>query len=225
MAKGIWSLLEKVGLAEEAPEPETPAAPPHAPKPSSAPPAVVRAPVNQEDQARFTEIDKSARDQLSQAMDSADAKLVEELGDTLETLKDAIPDEKARYTAAIKLMVKKGHAVSALLSDLDKCIGVLEEKDREFNAQLKGQFEKRVGAKQTAFATCNEQIKSKNEQIQLLEAEIAHLTVQRDDAQAGISGEQTKLTQVQERFEMAYRALRSEVESQRAKIAQYGSNL
>jgi hypothetical protein len=136
-----------------------------------------------------------------------------------------VDDEKVRYTAAIKSLIKKGHPVSAICQDVDKCVGVLEDKNREFASQLKAQFDKRVGSKTQTVQTCDAQILAKTAQKEKLNQEIADLAAQKSEAQQGITDEQLKLTQVGERFDMAYKAIRSEVESQRAKIAQYGEKL
>ena len=231
MAGKFWQVMEKIGLAETVEE-DTPPAAEASIKPTGSIPApapvVQRAPSvsDPETQAKLAELDKSARQQLAQAMEGAGASLVEELGDTLETLKESgVEDEKVRYTAAIKGLTKKGHSVSAICQDMDKCIGVLEDKNREFASQLKGQFDKRVGTKTQTVQTCEYQIKVKQAQKAKLDQEIYDLSAQRTEAQSGITDEQNKLTQVGERFDMAYKAIRSEVEAQRAKIAQYGEKL
>jgi hypothetical protein len=228
MAGKFWQVMEKIGLAEtveDTPPAEAPVKPTGSvPAPAQVLPRV--ATVDPAVQAKLAELDKSARQQLSQAMEAAGASLVEELGETLETLKESgVEDEKVRYTAAIKSLIKKGHPVSAICQDMDKCIGVLEDKNREFSSQLKGQFDKRVGSKTQTVQTCDDQIAAKIAQKAKLDQEIADLTTQKAEAQQGIHDEQNKLTQVGERFDMAYKAIRSEVESQRAKIAQYGEKL
>lgn len=226
---GFWNKLtqvgEKLGVVEtvevseeEEATPATPSKPATAAAVTASKPAAV-------DQAKLTELDQAAKKQLGEAMQKAGAALVEELSDLLDSLTDAIPDEKSRYTAALKILIKKGNPIGAILQDFDKCIGALEEDDRVFVGQLKAQFDKRVGSRTQAVADYDSQIATKQGQIQKLTDEIAEIVLQRDDAQKSITEEQTKLNQVQERFEMAYRALRSEVEAQRAKITQYGESL
>lgn len=228
MAGKFWQVLEKIGLAETVEDAPTEAAPAVKPSTGSTPAPVIQSPkvIDPEAQAKLAELDKSARQQLAQAMEASGATLVEELGETLETLKESgVEDEKIRYTAAIKGLIKKGHPVAAICQDVDKCIGVLEDKNREFSSQLKTQFDKRVGTKTQTVQTSQDQIKVKQAQKAKLDQEIADLTAQRTEAQSGITDEQNKLTQVGERFDMAYKAIRSEVEAQRAKIAQYGEKL
>src|SRR5690349_20825805 len=110
--------LVAIGLAEDNQE-EAPsaAAPTQAVAPvSSAAPVPASATVTPpEDPARIAELDKAVREGLLQALEKDGAPLVEELHSTLETLTDAIPDERARFLAALKLMAKKGPTVASIL--------------------------------------------------------------------------------------------------------------
>ena len=242
MSKRFWDTLSNglisVGLAERvettAEEVATPApiagVPPlnvQVPAGTFPPAVTVVAPVQAtpELQARLAELDRAAKDRLIQVMAEDGAPLVEELSDTLETLADAIPDEGARFKAALKLMVKKGSPIGAVLGDLDKCLGVLDQNFRTFETDTKGQLDQRVGTKVKAVQDIDGLIKAKGDQITALQNEIAELTLKRNEQQAGITVEQQKIAQVQERFGMVYRAIRTQVETQRAKVAQYGAGL
>jgi chromosome segregation ATPase len=228
--ESLGKVTDRVGLTES--ESHSDEAPPSV-APSGGSNSSVASPISKsvpsrtdpEAQAKLAELDKAARQQLIQAMEDSKVPLVEELGDLLESLRESIPDEKALYKAALKILVKKGSSISAICSDMDKCIGVLEDKDREFLSQLKSQFDKRVGSKKTAVDSCKQQVDAKRVQIRALESDISTLETQGQEAQGSISEEEEKLSQVQGRFEMVYRATRSEIESQRAKIAQYGEKL
>lgn len=158
-------------------------------------------------------------------MRAAKAPLVEDLGDMLETLRDSIPDEGSLYKAALKILAKKGFAVTAIREDYDKCIGALEASSREFAAQLKGQLDARVGAKLKTVEDCNQQIAGKQKQIAALQEEAAALAVTAHEAQNGITDEQAKLNLMQERFTINYQALRTEMERNCAKVTQYGEKI
>ena len=239
MGKDFWNAigagLAKVGLAEaEEPGPEQAESPGHrspgnvAPPPRAAAAAPSRAasPVPPPpDAGRIAELDKAARERLIAAMQNDGAPLVEELADALDTLAEAIPDEKARYLAALKLQVKQGHPVTAILSDFDRCLGCLDENHRTFEADTKIQLDRRVGTKVQAVAQYEQQIRVKGEQIEALRLEIAELAAKRQEDQAGILIEQQKITQVQDRFGLIYQAIRADIEAERAKIAQYGKGL
>jgi hypothetical protein len=225
---GLMDLLAKAGLAEvkeETPPGIPPTAPLQAP-PGYAPASRVQpgfssspqvVPADPELTQRLAKIDSMVRDRLTSAIDKAGVLALKELGDTLDTLADAIPDEGARLKAAIKLVSKK-YSSGALLQDIDKCIGVLEESDRIFAEESKVQSEKTVGGKTRLVEELTTAIAQKEQQISILRQEIVSATAQRDTEASSIAGEQTKIALVQERFRSAYQAIRTTLESQRAKI-------
>lgn len=158
-------------------------------------------------------------------MEASGAPLAEELGDLIETMRETIPDETALYKTAIKFLLKKGHSLTEVRQDFDKCIGALEAKDREFETQLRAQFDKRVGSKNQTVSGCQHQIEFKQADIKRIQEEIATLEAQAREAQSSIAAEQDKLTLAQSRFTLVYKALRSQIETQSAKIAQHGEQV
>ncbi len=221
----LFKILSAVGLAEEVQQ-ENQEAAPQIVKTASVKvetvAQVVAPQVSSIDAAKLAALDKSIHDQLSQALESANASTVEELGDLLETLSAAIPDEQLRYKTAIDILVKKGHTVDNIIADIDKCIGVLEDKSRVFTSEMKQQLDKRVGSKVTAVETLAATIQQKEDQVELLRKEIVELSVKKNAEQSGISEEQSKIAQTQDRFNSVFKKVRSEVELQKTKISQYG---
>lgn len=225
---GILETL-KGAFVETVPDPEEKPGQASSPVPPTVPaiPTAVRAsqpgaPPRPADAALIESIDKAAREQLGAALEGSGANLVRELGDLLDSLREAIPDPKAAHKAAIKVLLKKGNTISGICSDYDKCIGVLEGKDREFAAQLKSQFDKRVGSRSKLVEDCGVQMATKKAQVEQLQAEIAELSSKSSEAQSEILEEQSKLQLAQSRFTAGYKALRAQIESQRAETAQYG---
>lgn len=225
----FWSVLERVGesvgvlevedaSSTPAPTPTAASAPVIGQSASVRPPAAV-APA---DVNRIAELDKTSRDRLIQAMQGAGANAVTDLGDMLDTLRDAIPDERTLYSKALNVLAKKGITTVQVVGDYDKCIGVLEENAREFEANCKSQKESRIGTRLKAIETYNATIAAKQQQLLQLQQEISDLQQKSNTDQASIAGEQAKIDQVQERFTLAYRAIRSEVEAQRTKVSTYG---
>ena len=158
-------------------------------------------------------------------MDSAGAKLVEDLMDTLEVLEASIPDEAALYAAALNLLKKKGHGLGDIRQDFDKCIGALETKDREFEAQLKAQYQKRVGSKNALIENCKGDIAARQSQITALQAEMAELGVKSHEAEEAVKEETQKLELAQARFTLGYNRLHSEMEAHITKTMKYGEAL
>lgn len=224
MAKGVLGFLEKVGVIEQTDDATVDAAAtaamPVAPVPIDAAPAVVPEVASA---SVLVELDQSARGALTTALRGARTALADELSTLLESLTQAIADEGLRYKTALSILGKKGHPVSAICGDLDKCIGVLEEKARDFGAQLKAQMDSRVGTKQALIDRCTTDITARREQMSTLQAEITALEKQRSDATSEIARENGKLNQVQERFTLVYQSMRASVEATRAKVTQYGA--
>lgn len=220
----VWKFLAKAGVVEiedQGPS-ETPAAEPEvvavAAVPAGPPPTASSASV---DASKYVEVDKACRDKLIHAMENDGAPLPEAFMETLSAL-EAIPVEEARFKTALNLMGKQGHTAGAILSDYDKTLGVLDETSRSFESSLQNQIDAKVGAKQQAVEQLTAAISEKEAQIQALRVEIEQLKVQKDTEQSGIADEQIKISTVQHRFKVIYQAVLAEIQTQRAKIAQYG---
>lgn len=221
--------LAAIGLAEET-QPQTPiisasvpiknvavAIPPHN--------VPVTSVITNPDAAKTAELDEMARSIIIKDLENDGAPLVEEYLSTLEPLVDIVPDERARTIAALKIVVKKGNSMSAILSDVDKSLGALEESKRKFDTNSRTQFEQKVGTKQASVANMDSQLSQKNEQLRLLQTEIADLAAKRTQEQSGISVEENKIALVQSRFQRVYTVIKSEIEHARSKIVQYGEGL
>lgn len=227
------SFLTRAGVLSEVPA-ETPAAdatpapPTTSATPAAAAPKAVAAPVvgTDPDQAKkLAELQASVQKRLIDVMENDGAPLVEELMGTLETLQDSIPDERACFLAALKLLKKRSITVQSILGDYDKCLGVLEENKRLFEADIQKQVDQRVGAKQRAVADYEKAIQAKNEQIATLQQEIADLVVKKDTEQSAVSVERSKIDQFHGTFNVVYQNVRSAVEQQRVKVSQYGEGV
>lgn len=234
-AIGVVTLTdEKETGASEAPgSPQRPHVGPPIPPPvyTSAPSGhvtryqPVAPPVDPALTAYVAELDKTSQDRLIHVMANDGAPRVEELMDTLETLAEAIPDERSRYTAALKLMGKKGSAVSAVLADYDTCLRVLDEHYRQFEGETQGAIQRKVGSRQQAVESLTRQMGEKEAQIAALQREIQELGVKRDAEQAAIAAESQKIELAKSRFDGVYANIRSGVQTQREKIAAYGVGL
>ena len=167
------------------------------------------------DATRQRELDEKARAIIVDALKNDGAPLVEEISDSLETLAEGVPDESACYKMALKMATKRGHSPSAIVNDFDKCLGVLDESRRTFEANMKQAMDSQVGAKVRSVA-------SLDSEIETLQRSLAEKVRQRSEEQAAISVEQTKINQAQERFTVVYGAIRNDIENKRAKIAQHG---
>jgi hypothetical protein len=229
-AKTVWNFLTRVGLAEEvhlsdtASEPTAAVARPDefAAIATANSTANASANVNTEAEA---EVDGAARSELAQAMQASGAVLVEKLDDLLDSLSRAIPDDALRHRTALDILAKSGHPPTAVVADFDRCIGVLEEKKREFAAQLEARVARRVGGKVETVESCTTQIRAKEAQVSQLQQEIAELVAARVAAAAAIDDERGKLARIGERFGAAYESILTEVQLRRSKIVPYAEVL
>ena len=223
---GLFDLLERTGLVKstETDDQEKKPGPVKGSEPKIAVASAVMKSVGI-DPAKIAAIDESVRKELTGAVDASGSRFVTELTDTLTTLEDVVTDETKRYETALKLLKKKGVSITDVIGDLDSCIGALESKDREFRSQLQDQFKKKVGSKQEAVQGFTDSIATKQAQMESLQLEINQARSQRDEAQRGITEEQSKLDLVTERFSIAYKSIRAVVEAQRTKISQHGGSV
>jgi hypothetical protein len=226
----FMGFLTKHGLVEKTEDaPATSVNPPAAPSPAfpaaQAPPMTQSAPPPGVDPAKIAALDESARKQLLDAMEATGSKHFPELKTFLTTLEAAIPSEPARYQTALKLCAAKQISVVALTGDLDAALGALDEKNRVFASELKGQFDNRVGAKAKAVEEYNASIVAKLAQIAALQQENIELTQKRDQEQGGIAEAQAKINLLQQRFTVVYNDVRSSVEHEKTKLLEYSKGI
>ncbi len=143
------------------------------------------------------------------------------LGDMIEPLAQAIPDEGTRYVTAINI-IKKTHPVEALLSDFDRCLGAIEDSKQQFEGALERQLRQRVGAREATIKNNDERMETLNTQIAQLTRQLQTLQAERDEAQGSIAKERHQLDLTKQQYELAYREVRHGLEAQRAKVVQHG---
>ncbi len=164
----------------------------------------------------------AAAGQLSAAMEKV-AGSYSEFVVNMEVLAEAVPDEGARVKAVMKLLVKKGGNLIKLLSDVDACLGALEEENRVFKATTQEQVDQKVGSKRQAVERFKAEIASKKSQISALENEIAALTMKEGSAVSEIKAEEDNIAVVRDRFSYVFTTMRASLTSQRARLASQGS--
>jgi hypothetical protein len=185
------SLLSKAGgVLGEIFAPEVPdeveaspvSLPPPAGAPVSAPPSYVPGPsVPAVDPAYARQLDEAATGQLSAAMEKV-AGSYAEFVTNMEVLAEAVPDEGAQVKAVMKLLAKKGVNPLKLLSDVDACLGALEEENRVFKAATQDQIDQKVGAKRKAVEQLKADIVAKQAAITAMQNEINALNAKQGSA-------------------------------------------
>lgn len=218
-SKGIWGAI-KGAIVEETPE-AAPAQGQSAPPPVPVPQSVAPPP----QRVSKPEVDQEARKRLEASITKAAPPGYVEIMDTVATLADSIPDEGARFRAALKLAAKRGHSLDDLLGDMDKCIGVLEGKKRQFEEETSHQMEAKVVARQKAISGLDEQIRAKQDQMTALQREVSELSEQRGTEAAAITSETANITAVRESFSAAYEVVYAQLQERRQKVSTYGKTV
>jgi len=212
--KALTSLVYEDVPDEGAPAPAATAQPTPATASAAAPPPPRPSAVAED----FTEIDRGIQAKLLDAMNAAGAPLYNDLDAFLDEMADAIPDENMRWKKAVAFLTKKGHSITEILTDVDKCIGALEEHSRIFNSNVEQQLRSRVGSKEKSVEDLNGQLAQKQAQLDALQAEMATIREKRDADQAAISTEKARVERVQRRFSVVFPAAMTEVKGHRAKL-------
>jgi len=213
----LWSLVtEDVPDKNDAQAPQAPTAPVGVPMS----PAVASMPFQVS--APVAVIDPVVRKKLEDSISAEAPAGYAEIVNNLVTLSEDIPDERSRYRAAIRLAGKAGHTLDHLLGDLDKCVGILEAKAREFADEVKRQIDTKVGARRTSIAQRESEITSKTQLIVQLQGEIAQLQQANLTESEDIASETAKITGIGNNFNLAYQAVHAAVIEQRNKISTYG---
>ncbi len=200
-----------------------PALPPPAGVSAAAIPSYVPAPsVPAVDPAYAKQLDDAATAKLSAAMEKV-AGAYAEFVINMEVLAEAVPDEGARIKAVMKLLTKKGVNPVKLLSDVDACLGALEEENRVFKTDTQGQIDQKVGSKRKTVEKLRADIASKQAQISALQTDIAALTDMQGSAASEIKDEEDNIAVVRDRFSYIFTTMRASLTSQRARLAAQGS--
>lgn len=225
---GLIKALEKIGLletvgegaAEDGPGQDAPGD--GSPEPARERP--VRAPgaPSVPDPSRDAALDSSAREQLLAAVRESGTGLHHEMEDLLSTLAETIPDEGARYKTAVRILVKKGSPVEALLSDVDACVGALQAKRREFESELADQVRQKVDARRQASKDLEARAADLRLQVERLQKDIESVESERASALRAAESESAALERVRQRFELVYADVQRSLELRKQKIVEYG---
>jgi hypothetical protein len=218
----LWSTLSKIGLAEEVPENQAnPVASPTVPATQAEHKKPVQPAV---DSSLAAKVDEESRAQLLQSLEAHQFPIIDELNNILGPLKDVITDETLRYTTALNIVGKKFH-FTKLLEDYDRRLGVLDETQRQFTTALGEQLEKRVGSKIRNVQKMDGDIQNLQGEIANLASKLTEIQAAREAEHSGVAKEQARLDLTQERFDLAHKEIRGNMERERLKVAECGKGV
>ncbi|HEY8097146.1 MAG TPA: hypothetical protein VIE65_13770 [Methylobacter sp.] len=165
---------------------------------------------------RAAAIDKAAKTELEPALSSS--KYQKEITDTMNDLVSEIPNEEARFKAAVKMVVRRGPTLVDLVSDVDSCLGVLQQKGREFRETLEEQIKTKVGSKQARISEIDSIVASKQAEIDAAQKEITKLHEEKHTCGLAVLEEQHDIDEVKSRFETVYRSVESDLTAKKARL-------
>lgn len=163
-------------------------------------------------------IDERATAQLQAPVEKVAGTYAEFMA-SMDALSEAVPDMNARQKAVIKLMMKKNIPLAKILSDLDACIGALEEEGRTFRNVSEDHLTKKIGGMEQEAEKIEQSISEKSAMVSKLEAEIAALRATKDSRVLGIQSAKSDANLVQSRFTSIYNSTHAAMTSQRKQIS------
>jgi hypothetical protein len=135
----------------------------------------------------------------------------------LATLADALPTDDLLYKSALKLAGKQGHTAVGLALDYEKCLRLLDEQGRIFDASVQEQITSKVGGRQAELARLDGEITKLNEQMVQLQS-------QRASEAAAIETDTTRIETTKAKFQDAFAAVVSRLTDQKNKLATFGKD-
>ena len=212
--KSIFGFL-KDALTEEVPDeppkekahPAAPAA--KSPAPAHQTPAVhVAAGAVEADPAMLAKLDN----RLQASLPPVYAAFMEQYG----ALQDVIADETVRFKAALKT----SHAnADAIVAALDQLLSSMEQAHTDFMHTFEANKGKILGDLQQSIDATTDLIKTREQQVQAIQAEIASLHAKRDHDAARSESETTRLEGTRAGFEAALAQVVGRLTAQKNRIA------
>lgn len=133
----------------------------------------------------------------------------------LATLADTLDTDDLLYRTALGLAKKQGHTPAGLALDYEKCLRLLDEQGREFDASVQEQITAKVGGRQNEVARLDQEITRLSEQLEQLQG-------QREAEAAAIETDTARIETTKTRFQGAFEAVRARLNDQKNKIAIFG---
>lgn len=130
------------------------------------------------------------------------------LRETSATLAETIQDPNLAFKTAVKLSVKQGNDVPALLSDVDVCFGILDKKKSEFEASGQKTMKSAVEERERRAAELSASVADKRRQINALSVECERLDLEERQLMAEAADERNRITAIAQGFNGAYESVR-----------------
>jgi uncharacterized small protein (DUF1192 family) len=160
-------------------------------------------------------VDPAVIAELEKVLVTKGAKNYLDFVEQLQTLSAVISDEAACYRAVLALLGKKGVSPAQMVEDFTTSAQVLANHNEKFHQQCEQQIAKSVGGRAQAVTDLDTRIAA-------LQNEIAQLTQQRNEQASGIEAEQRQITELAQRYTVAFDVLMGQISERKSKIQTYG---
>ncbi len=214
---GFLASLRSAFIAEDEPSPQEETAPAK-PVPRPEPVAAVPSPSPAQDPELIRKIDEQAMARLQGPVEAVAGTYAEFMA-SMEALAEAVPDMGQRQRAVIKLMTKKKIPLPKILSDLDACIGALEQEGRTFRSESEKHVEKKVGGLKAESESISSTIAAKEAQLAALQAELSALRSSKSAKDADVRAAEDMAATVQARFTVVYNGTHAAMTAQRKQVS------
>ena len=159
-------------------------------------------------------------DMLHGKMEKSPASaIIQQFITLLDSLSDAIPDEGSRFRTAIKTLFKTTKVTQEQLTQaFNDLLAVVTAEQGKFSKVVEAQTANEIGTRESSIKSFNEQIESKQKEIEALAA-------QRDQMAVEMVSERQKIGSMQISFDGAVATVSGEVNDSLNKIRIYASPL
>jgi hypothetical protein len=173
------------------------------------------------DDAAIKSLDEKIKSKLDTAILAKSPKFYKKLTDLLSTLAEDMGSEDKVYKMAIKLLTKEGATPDLLTNDINLCMSAIEDNNKVFTESVAKKLNDQISSRQNTIASIEQNIAQKNQQLQLLQVNIASLSAQKDQESNLINVETQKTNISKDRYAIVYGNLHSQLEATKTKISNY----
>lgn len=139
----------------------------------------------------------------------------------LKALEVTLPDEALRYRSAFAAAKAQGLDHERVLQALKSHVDTLAQQFNAFTTGADRRLKASTEAKEREIAALDQQMATKRQEAERLQAEIAKLTASRAGAESALQTERLSINDVKARFQAAHDALRQKLIDDQARVTRY----
>lgn len=212
---GLLGLLRSAFIQEEEDQVKEGASAPSVARPPAVSPDPGPGP---QDPDLIRKIDESSMARLQGPIEAVAGTYAEFMA-SMDALSDAVPDIGMRQKAVIKLMTKKRIPLPKILSDLDACIGALEQEGRTFRSESEKHVGTKIGGLRQESERISSAVAAKEALMANLQSELSDLRTSKSAKEVEIRDAESNSALVQARFTAVYDGTHAAMMAQRKQVS------